>query len=143
MMGKLHRFLNVRAYALALGAAVGLAGLLTYSWPGAKPLRFADLAELRSWAEARGYHCRYNNPGDRTEGNLLVSTDAVTFEATQQHAARLKMSYPGKVWAVKVTYDAGGAVAVDAGPRQRVWGDVAVAGDEALLDGLEQGLRNE
>jgi hypothetical protein len=135
--------LNPKVYALALAAAVALAGLATYHSPGPKPPRFAGLAELRSWAEARGYRCRYNDPADRPGANLLLSTGAITFADTQQHAARLRAAYPGKVWAVRVTYDASGAVAVDAGPGQRVWGDVAVAGDEALLDRLEQGLRNE
>jgi hypothetical protein len=142
-MGHHQRFLNLKGYTLALAAAVAVAGLATYSRPGPKPLRFAGLAELRSWAEARGYHCRYNNPADRDANTLLVSTHAVTFEATQQNAARFKTPFQGRVWAVKATYDAIGALAVDAGPNQRVWGHVVVSGDEALLDRLEQSLGDE
>ena len=105
--------------------------------------RFRNVRELKTWAEARGLHCRSDAKDGRVVRSLAVSTRPLSWGAVNRLGV---LRLPGRegglagiVWAV----NRGTALdRLEAAPWDgecRAWGGVLVTGDPDLLDRIERG----
>jgi hypothetical protein len=128
----------------SVGAAsllIVLLAVVERTWLRPQGRRFADVRELKTWAEARGLFCRSDRRDGEVREGLAVSTHAMTWE----QAGGLCRATPGEgpdwkgvVWAINLYSKLG----VKTGPpwngECRVWGSIIVTGDRSLLDQLEE-----
>jgi hypothetical protein len=103
-------------------------------------LQFRNVRELKAWAEGRGLYCRSDWEDGRVTDGLAISTHPLTWE----QVGRLCRSMPGKggdwegvLWAMTPPSDREVIPVLPWAGECRVWGEILVTGDPALLDHLE------
>jgi hypothetical protein len=105
---------------------------------------FKDARDLNVWAEQHGFFCR----SDREDGEVVhalgVSTHAMTWEEMNSlclHTLRPHCEWNGVIWAVNIYSQFGTLSHVPWSGEVRIWGNIIVTGDRALLDRIEQERR--
>lgn len=118
-----------------------LLAVLERTWLHPPGRRFADVSELKAWAEAHAFFCQSDREdGDAREG-VAVSTHAITWE----QAGGLCRATPGEdpawtgvIWAANLYSKLGMQIARPWNGECRLWGNIIVTGDRLLLDQLEE-----
>ena len=107
------------------------------------PVSFADVREFKRFAEAEGlfHHTGARGPG--SANNFFVADHSITFDDVTSIGTRrdcgLMPGWKGVLWVYQIPArpDADYLFPEPSG-NWRVWGNVLVAGDEALMDRMEQ-----
>ena len=116
--------------------------LLAKAWLGRRQgPRFANVWELKAWAETHGLYCRSDAKDGRVSRGLAVSTRALTWEEVASlglvrrpgHEAGLA----GILWAVNRSSEVDSLRGPPWYGECRAWGGVLVTGDPDFLDRIE------
>jgi hypothetical protein len=105
----------------------------------ASPVRFADIQEFKAFADGLGLYHHTGTRFSSVSNNCYVADHAITFDDLTSVATRrdcgLTPSWAGVLWVNQIpAQPSGDYVFPEPGGKWRLWGNVLVAGDEALMD---------
>jgi hypothetical protein len=112
------------------------------------PVQFANVRDARQFMRQHGLNCHDGTCEVPTVVNsFFVADRPLTFEDTQavSHRGKCGMTpaWKGIVWFGQIRgADNFGLMVDSVGGHSRVWGNVIVAGDDALMDHIESLYRN-
>ena len=110
------------------------------------PVGFETARELRSFVDASGLQTR--DDGAPNGGLFFITDHALTVKDMEAVATRrdcgLTPSWRGILWATQISASTSTVYPTQGfGGKWRVWGNVVVAGDEDLMDHIEELYRNQ
>jgi hypothetical protein len=132
---------------LFLVSVILLATTLT-SWLAAPraPISFDTSADLRSFVESQDLQTRNDGVVQSTYFFIAdhpVTTDDMVLVSTRQDCG-LTASWRGIVWVGQIRATSSVMYPTQGfGGKWRIWGNVVVAGDEELMDRIEELYRNQ
>jgi hypothetical protein len=121
--------------------------LLGWHWLAAPPapVSFETAQELRGFAVANGLEARNDGKADSTIFYIAdhpLSPDDIVAVASRRDFGRAP-SWRGVVWAAQITSPSTSTYPIQGfGRHWRLWGKMIVAGDEQLMDRIEELYRN-
>jgi hypothetical protein len=110
----------------------------------ASDVQFRTGVELRQFADSNGL--RTHDAGVAKFSNFYIAdrplTDAELVGIGRKDACGLTDDWRGVLWACEIRHGAITLVADCLGGKRRIWGNLVVAGDEELMDRIEQIARD-
>jgi hypothetical protein len=139
---------------LAIGAASSLALTVAAHWfcsAAGRPVAFNDVQEFKTFAVSNGLYFHAGNHNGIVESpaldrNYYLADHAITLDdliaVGHRRDCGLTSAWRGIIWVCQFRGEFG-LLPDSLGGKWRVWGNVVVAGDEDLMDRIEDFWRSE
>ena len=102
---------------------------------------FNDVSEFKVWAEQHGYFCQSDRQDGGDTSAVAVSTHVMTWEQVAGLSLprfRQPCEWEGVIRAANTHSESGSLCDMPWSGEYRIWGNIAVVGDPALLDRIER-----
>lgn len=121
--------------------------LVAQSSPEPRPVEFKDIQQLKAFGEANDLHFHSGTKsGQYCLSTYFLADHPIKFddlgEARIVRRCGLTPEWHGLLWVNQITSQEAELDPDHIGGNRRVWGNVVVAGDEKLMDRIEQMFRS-
>lgn len=127
---------------LALVVATTFVGVALYVSSG--EIRFGSLTSARNAMESSGFYCISDRlDGTVEEGGFVVSRDQLSWEMVNcmRKVGEMNPHWQRMAWVTARGAHLGDLMSCPEGADVRVWGNVYIVGQSAVLDEIERTLR--
>jgi hypothetical protein len=113
------------------------------------PIHFSTIAQAKEFFLRQGLFCHDGTKGKNAFGNYFVASHPIDFDSLQMIINRrncgMTPAWRGILWICQLHRGNNGWIVItdSVDGNCRVWGDVLVAGDEELMDRIEELFRND